>query len=249
MRIIPVIDLLGGRAVHAFKGARERYRPVQSVLCPTPDPLALATAFRNQLGLNEIYIADLDAIQGSVRSDNRELIISLAHMEKMKIILDAGSTDADNTCEWLEAGIHKVVIGAETLREWKAVTDIPAKINPDQLIFSLDLRAGNIVSKCPDLAGMPLGEIPGRLQKAGWKEIILLDLRRVGSEIGTDHALIGEIRERYPALSLLIGGGVTGPGELAELLSMGIAGALVATALHRGSLTKQDLSALLPASG
>jgi phosphoribosylformimino-5-aminoimidazole carboxamide ribotide isomerase len=249
MRIIPVIDLLGGRAVHAFKGERERYRPVQSVLCPTPDPLALARAFRNQLGMTEIYIADLDAIQSSVRSDHRELIISLARKEKMKIILDAGSMDADDAGAWLEAGIHKVVIGAETLREWRAVTDIPAKIHPEHLVFSLDLHAGNIVSKCPDLAGMPLREIPGRLQTAGWKEIILLDLRRVGSKIGTNHALIREIRERYPALSLLIGGGVTGPGELGELLSMGIAGALVATAFHNGSLTKQDLSALLPTSG
>ncbi|MCS7095879.1 MAG: HisA/HisF-related TIM barrel protein, partial [Nitrososphaerota archaeon] len=67
MKIIPVIDVLGGLAVHAVKGERRRYRPVKSVLCSSADPLEVAEAFK-ELGFREVYLADLDAIMGGSRS-------------------------------------------------------------------------------------------------------------------------------------------------------------------------------------
>ena len=70
MRVVGVIDLKDGMAVHAVRGERERYRAVSSVITPDGgDPLALARAFRSQLGLEELYVADLDAItRGRVRA-------------------------------------------------------------------------------------------------------------------------------------------------------------------------------------
>ena len=51
-----------------MRGERERYRPVSSVLAGEDgDPLALARAFRSELGLDELYVADLDAITGAGR--------------------------------------------------------------------------------------------------------------------------------------------------------------------------------------
>ena len=65
MRVVPVIDLKGGMAVHAVRGERERYRPVRSVITDDAgDPVALARAFASELGLDELYVADLDAIGG-----------------------------------------------------------------------------------------------------------------------------------------------------------------------------------------
>ena len=65
MRVVGVIDLKDGTAVHAVRGERERYRPVSSVIAGDDgDPLALARAFRSELGLDDLYVADLDAIGG-----------------------------------------------------------------------------------------------------------------------------------------------------------------------------------------
>ena len=72
MRVVPVIDLKDGTAVHAVRGERERYRPVNSTLAGDDgDPLALARAFRSALGLDELYVADLDAIGGDERATAR----------------------------------------------------------------------------------------------------------------------------------------------------------------------------------
>ena len=65
--MIGVVDLLGGRAVHARAGRREDYRPVRAVAGSVIEPgdaLALARVYIDRLGLTELYAADLDAILG-----------------------------------------------------------------------------------------------------------------------------------------------------------------------------------------
>lgn len=64
MRIIPVIDVMAGVAVRAVGGRRADYRPVQSKLTASVDPVAVAKAMLAATGAEEIYVADLDAITG-----------------------------------------------------------------------------------------------------------------------------------------------------------------------------------------
>src|SRR5579872_5647704 len=45
MRIVPVLDLLGGVVVRGVGGRRREYRPVVSRLTPSCDPLDVARAF------------------------------------------------------------------------------------------------------------------------------------------------------------------------------------------------------------
>jgi phosphoribosylformimino-5-aminoimidazole carboxamide ribotide isomerase len=245
MRIIPVIDLLDGRVVHAVKGERQNYQPVKSVLCDSHDPIAIARAFRDRLGLHEVYIADLDAIQSVGRISHKETIAFLTRNERIPIILDAGTSDIESAREWLDLGVRKIIIGSETLREWDALHKIPTVIAPDRLVFSLDLRAGKILSQCPALSTMEPMEALKHLHSAGWSEIILLDLKRVGSEAGADDILAADAHCAFPDLRLLIGGGIANPEQLVEFEAYGIAGVLAATALHRGMIRVEHISKLL----
>ena len=65
MRILPVIDLKGGLVVRGVAGRRQEYRPVVSRLTPSSRPIDVAGAFRDHLGLDHLYLADLDAIAGA----------------------------------------------------------------------------------------------------------------------------------------------------------------------------------------
>ena len=152
------------------------------------------------------------------------------------------SRSVENVHAWLQLGVRKAVIGAETLDRLAALREIPARIDPDRVVFSLDLRAGNILSNCPALAALSPLEALEHLQSAGWKEVILLDLARVGSEVGIDCAFVNEVRTKHPGLSLLVGGGISSPKQLLELKSLGVAGVLAATALHRGTITARHLT-------
>jgi phosphoribosylformimino-5-aminoimidazole carboxamide ribotide isomerase len=242
MRLIPVIDLLNGEAVHAVRGERENYKPVKSIVCDKSDPLSVAGAFRDRLGLREIYIADLNAIQGSPEADHRDLIASLVHNEKMKIMLDAGIPDIAPARRWLGLGVHKVIIGSETLSSLDALREIIEGVDRDRLVFSLDMRADTVLSKCSDFAALSPLEALEQLQASGWRDVILLDVSRVGSEGGFDRALVAEARKKCPRLNLLIGGGIANPGQLLELKSLQVAGVLIATAFHRGIITARHVS-------
>jgi phosphoribosylformimino-5-aminoimidazole carboxamide ribotide isomerase len=244
MRLIPVIDLLDGRAVHAIKGMRNQYRPVQSMLCDTSDPLGLAAAFRDQLDLHEIYIADLNAIQGLSRAPHNSLIENLCGMAGVRIILDAGTFNFEDAKAWLDLGVSKIVIGSETLNALEDLQDVTARIEPHRLVFSLDLKSGEIRSRCRALANMTPIEFLKQLQIGGWQEVILLDLQRVGSREGADLSLAAIARNTFPDLHLLIGGGITGPEELVELQALGIDGALLATALHNGTVNARHIADL-----
>ena len=93
MRVIPVLDLLAGRAVWARRGIRVSYAPVRSALLPEAgDAVALARAFRRTLGCEECYVADLDAIMGAPPQHAllRRLVASALHDGR----LNAASLDA-----------------------------------------------------------------------------------------------------------------------------------------------------------
>ncbi len=239
MRIIPVIDLSNGRAVHAAGGERDRYRPVRSVLSASPDPLAVADAFRRRMGLDELYIADLDAIAGRPLSRHRRIIDTLAR-RGFGILLDAGAASAADASFWAGRGVRRVVVGSETLETLGALEEIAAATDPDRIVFSLDCRGGRVLSRCSDLDGLPPARVLARIRGLGLREAILLDLGRVGAGCGADRALAAEARALFPDMVLLAGGGIAGPGEIRELEALGIDGVLVATALHRGALGARD---------
>src|SRR4051812_4963977 len=64
IRVVPVLDLLAGRVVHAIGGDRAHYRPLRTGLHPGSDPIGIARGYRDALHLREVYLADLDAIAG-----------------------------------------------------------------------------------------------------------------------------------------------------------------------------------------
>lgn len=242
MRVIPVMDLQGGIAVHAVRGERWRYRPLMGVLAPGGDPWALAQAFSQELELAEMYIADLDAIQQ--RGSHSTLIAGLARCSGLKIMVDAGTGNAAQARQVLALGVHKVVIGSETLASLDELRAMRLRLPASQVVFSLDMRAGNLLASCPELAALSPWELLDQVCDNGWQEVIVLDLARVGSASGPDLALIAAAHVKYPDLALLAGGGVRDLTDLLKLHEAGAAGALIGTALHEGTLGRQDIRAL-----
>ena len=241
MRVVGVIDLKGGTAVHAVRGERERYRPVRSVIGGDDgDALALARGFRAELGLDELYVADLDAIVGD--GENSTSIGALA--QEARVMVDAGVNEPARAQALLDLGAHRVIVGTETLTGPDALDRLLAELPDGALVLSVDLREGRVLSPDAQLAGLPALDAVARLHRADLREAIVLDLARVGSGAGPDVALIAEIHSAFGDLELLAGGGVRTVDDLRALDAAGAAGALVATALHRGVIGPRELAEL-----
>jgi phosphoribosylformimino-5-aminoimidazole carboxamide ribotide isomerase len=223
------------------RGERERYRPVHSAIGGGDgDALALARGFRGEVGIEEVYVADLDAIVGA--GENGATIAALAR--EARVMVDAGVSEPARARALLDLGAHRVIVGTETLPGPDALDRLHAELPDGALVLSVDLREGRLLSPDPQLASLPALDAFARLHRAGLREAIVLDLARVGSGSGPDVALIAEIHAAFPDLELLAGGGVRDVEDLRALAVAGAAGALVATALHRGVIGARELAEL-----
>lgn len=230
MQIVGVIDLLGGRAVHAKGGHRAGYQPVGAVAGTAVNgDAARLVAVYDDLGLDACYIADLDAISGG-RDNEQTMRGVLSH--QLPTWLDAGTATAAQAERARDRGASRVVIGLETLPSLTALGDIATAVGSEAMVFSLDLRDGRPMTATAALAALSLEELAQGAADAGARAMIVLDVARVGLGRGLDLPVLERVRRAAPAVTLLAGGGVRDVGDLRLLASVGCDGALVATALH-----------------
>jgi len=225
MDIIPVIDVRHGVAVHARRGQRSEYRPLRTPLAPGSEPLAIARGYLSLFPFQTLYVADLDGIEG--RGRHVELSRQLAEgLPGVSIWIDDGNAAKDPA-----AGARVMsVVGSESL----STTDDMKRLRdaePDRYVLSLDFRGEGFVGP------------PALLEDAAyWPErVIVMTLARVGAGAGPDVQRVEGIVERAGARRVYAAGGVRNLGDLEALRAAGAAGALVATALHAGTITADDL--------
>ncbi len=259
LRVVGVLDLLDDRAVHARGGQRDLYQPVVLVAgepIPPGNAPALARAYVDRLGLDDIYVADLSAISSSLRRSRarphakptdpprHEGTLDGITSSGVAVWLDAGIASPEDATHAMHLGARHVVVGLETLPSWKAFEDICHVLGPGHVSFSLDLRDGAPLSSLGLVSGRTRPETIVELAaEAGAASVIVLELARVGTGAGPDLETVEAVRRAVPAIDLFAGGGVRGPEDLVRLADAGCAGALVATALHDGRLAAADIAA------
>jgi phosphoribosylformimino-5-aminoimidazole carboxamide ribotide isomerase len=237
LNTIPVIDVLNGVVVHAVKGKRKEYRPIESILCNSTDPVELAKCFRT-LGFKQLYLADLDAIMG--KTPNFKLYRKIADASNLELIIDAGISDLNSAKSMLENRVKKVIVGTETLRSKSFIQKALDFLEKNRIMVSLDIKNGEVITS-PEFDGCK--EALCLLQdfrKMGVSEFIILDLNRVGSSEGVNMPFL---KQAINVLSsgVYVGGGVRDISDLLELQTIEVSGVLVATSLHNGKVSIADL--------
>ncbi len=102
-------------------------------------------------------------------------------------------------------------------------------------IVSIDMVKRRVLTRDAEMQAEGAVEMLQRLNGLPLQAVILLELDRVGTASGLD----GEFLQEAASVSdhaLILGGGVKGVEDLQVLEGLGFAGALVATAVHNGSI-------------
>ncbi|HPJ30250.1 MAG TPA: HisA/HisF-related TIM barrel protein [Methanothrix sp.] len=226
-RCVFVLDLFNGSAVHAVRGEREKYQPIamSSKVVGTSDPLSILEELRPK----EVYVADLNRITGS--GENLDLIGEMAG--KAETMADIGISSLGEA-DLLPLSVRPVM-GTET----GSLGLIEEASSKREFTVSLDLFGGEVLTRDPALKVPPL-DLIGRLNPLPINEIILLSLDRVGTSMGLDEAFLRKAADLsdHP---LLLGGGVKDSSDLDRLEELGLAGALVATAVHEGKISLEAI--------
>jgi HisA/HisF family protein len=230
--VIPALDLKDGIVVHAKGGARADYRPVASPFGAADDPLRIAYGLLAVTGSPVLYVADLDAITGA--GSNFELVRGLSYaLPDVTVWIDAGFSRVADCAFWLPLGAT-LVIGSEALAAIEDWRELQAAFGED-LVLSLD----------SDSAGQ---RGPGALfdDPALWPgRVIAMHLGRVGAEQGPDADGLGSLVAMAAGCSIFAAGGIRNANDLAAIAAAGARGAVLATALHKETLTQKEIAALL----
>ena len=233
MTLIPVIDLLKGQVVRGVRGDRQAYRPIESALCASSDPVTVARVLIDHCAARQLYVADLDALMGGA-PQHALLGDLLAALDGIELWVDAGFADADAASA---LGAHLAphsqrivpVFGSESLRSRAALEDCRSRFGRAGAVLSLDRRDGQRL----DPAGC--WDAP-----ALWPpRVIVMTLERVGSGAGPDLETRSELHRLAPATTLVGAGGVRSAADLARGHAAGAGAWLVASALHDLQLPRQ----------
>lgn len=222
MEIIPVLDLKGGFVVRGVMGDRANYRPIVTPLSISPRPVDVARGLAALGRFAAFYIADLDAIEGT--GDNMASVARLTEaFPDTQFWVDAGVRTLRQARAHLLLPKITVVLGSETVERADVVGDLSRH---ERVVLSLDYRGEAFMG--------PLGLAT---DAALWpRRVIAMTLAKVGSEAGPDLLRLSAVKAMAAGREVFAAGGVRDAADLEALRQAGIAGALVASALHDGRL-------------
>jgi uncharacterized protein related to proFAR isomerase len=145
--------------------------------------------------------------------------------------VDNGIADRRGAECWLDGGWGHLVLGSESQTDDALVRRFAGD---ERVALSLDFRGDRF-----------LGPTALLIDPASWpRDVIVMTLARVGSGDGPDLERLAAVAREAPERRIHAAGGVRDAADLAALAGIGVAGALVASALHDGRLTGKDLARL-----
>lgn len=255
-RLIPVLDLKQGWAVHAVAGQRQHYQPLQGPCFPSADPVAVAEVYRDRWGFAELYVADLDAI---VEAKPQWSLLQRLHDRGFRLRVDVGLRTGDEARRLADLGVETLVIGLESWRQLDRLAECVDLLGATRVQFSLDLFEGQPLvppgtpatwllpsdglAHTPDepadrtSTGLAWARhIAAQASAAGVRRLLLLDLAAVGRTAGVPTLSLCREVQSLGFEELTAGGGVRDPADVQRLAEAGVHSVLVGTALHAGRL-------------
>jgi len=240
MKLIPAIDLRGGRVVRLQQGDYERETRYDD------DPLALAKRYVDA-GAKRIHIVDLDSARAGGDA-NLAIIERLCSELGVAVQTGGGVRSREDFQRRLDAGAERVVIGSLCVREPETVAEWLAGPQSGRIVAGLDVSQAAGGSWIPRAAGwteagdIDLFTLLDRLIDSGLKHLLCTDIERDGMFAGPSLALYEAVCDRFPSLAVQASGGIGSDADLVEVSQTGVTGCIVGRALLEGRVTLSEVS-------
>ncbi len=241
-RIIACLDLTGGRVV---KGTRF------ADLVDAGDPVELAARYAEE-GADEVTILDIGATVDA-RPALLDLISRAATALDVPLAVGGGVQTVDDAAAFLDAGADKVTVNSAALRDPGLVSRLAQRLGSQSVVVAVDAARANAGWR---VRGVAATQETGRDAVAwareaverGAGELLVTSIDRDGTRSGYDLELNRSIAAsvRVPVIA---SGGAGSADDVAAVLEVGAAAALLASTLHFGILHVGTLKAELAERG
>jgi phosphoribosylformimino-5-aminoimidazole carboxamide ribotide isomerase len=230
VKLLPAIDLLGGRAVRLEEGKRDR----ATVFHDRPIELVAQLA---QGGADRLHVVDLDGAFGEPRQ--LTLIAALIAASPIPVEVGGGIRDRDAIDRVLALGAAFAVLGTAAVRS-PALVEAACRAYPGRIIVAVDARDGVVaVDGWTTSGGITALDLTARAAAWGAAAVLYTDVARDGLGGGPNVAATAALA-RATAIEVIASGGVGSLDHIAELRRAGIPAVVVGRALYDGRFTVAD---------
>ena len=228
LTLLPAVDVSGGQAVRLVQGAA-------GTETSYGDPVDAALAWQDA-GAHWSHLGDLDAAFG--RGTNGPQIADLIGHLDVQVELSGGIRDDAALAAALATGCARVVIGTAALENPAWVREVVADYG-DRVAVGLDVRGTRLAARGWTSDGGQLMEVLGRLEDSGCARYVVTDVTKDGMLAGPNLDLLRTVCARTDR-PVIASGGVSSLADLraiADLVPLGVEGAIVGKALYAGAFT------------
>ena len=232
MKLLPAIDLIGGRCVRLAQGDFARETSYSD------DPAAALAEFAAG-GAEEAHLVDLDGARAGAPRQHG-LFATLARATDLQLQVAGGFRTPEQVAFVLEAGVARVVIGSLALTDPAAFSDMLDRFGPDRLTLALDVRLDNGAALVATHgwevgSGRTLSDVLGDFPAV--RHLLVTDIARDGMLSGPNVDLMTAILTDFPHVELQASGGVAELADLTALRATGAARAIVGKAIWEKRFT------------
>lgn len=236
MRIIPAIDIIGGKCVRLSKGDYATQKIYNE------DPLEVAKEFEAN-GLQFLHLVDLDGAQSN-RIINHSVLKKISYNTNLKVDFGGGIKSNEDLKIAFDNGASQVTGGSIAVAnpalfiEWLSIYGV-AKI-----ILGADCNNRKIATHgWLNSSEIDVIDFIKAFEQKGVRQVICTDISKDGMLQGASNELYAEILKQTK-INLIASGGVSSINDLAHLKKLGCEGAIVGKAIYEKKISLKELSQL-----
>jgi len=238
IRIVPAIDLIGGRCVRLTRGDYATKKVYDA------SPVETARRYAD-CGVQRIHLVDLDGAKAS-RPCNLSVLEQIAAAVSCELEWGGGIASSEDLARVFDAGASHAIIGSvaalqpERFEEWLSRWG-------SRMILGADVRQTEgrwrvAVKGWQEEAPLSLDAILRRFAGRELREAIVTDIGRDGMLQGPTTGLYVQLQAAFPQVTFTVSGGVSSMDDIRALDAAGLQKAIVGKALYENRITLKDIA-------
>ena len=231
LSLLPAVDIQGGQAVQLTQGVAGSEKTFG-------DPVAAARRWQDA-GAEWLHLVDLDAAFG--RGNNAGAVAEITASMRLNVELSGGIRDDESLERALATGCRRVNIGTAALED-PAWTERVIARHGDRIGIAIDVVGTRLAARGWVTEGGDWADAVRRLSDAGCRTFVVTDVKSDGMLLGPNLELLRQVCALTDA-DVVASGGIARLDDLRalrELVGVGVAGAIIGTALYVGNFTLEE---------